>query len=417
MSATQSPRAPRRVLFINDTARNGGPGRSLHTILTHLPEGAVHRMVLLPREDEISRLYRHARCVEELVLDPDLIENPFQPLRRAIEREDLDAPLRLRAPRLAANVLRAARLARTLPRLVRERGVELIYCNGTTADFVGGLCAAATGVPALWHVRYTSIAPALAPLHRALARSRAVARIVCVSNAAAALFPYATDKVAVVNNAVDIERFRKGATPGCLRGAAFPTDAVVFGSSGRVLPRKGFPLMIRAARALLDTVTEGERARLRFVVVGDSPADIPGDHLGECRALVRELGMDDVFLFPGFAADVRPYLEDMDVAVVPSVYPDPLPRTVIEGMAYGCPVIATAVGGVAEMVRDGVDGVLLRADASPDALADAMRGYLRDSVRRAREGEVARAAVLERFSARGHGEAILAQIDAALATR
>ena len=54
-----------RVLFINDTARNGGPGRSLLTILTHLPPGAVHRMVLLPREDEIARLYRRARCADE----------------------------------------------------------------------------------------------------------------------------------------------------------------------------------------------------------------------------------------------------------------------------------------------------------------------------------------------------------------
>lgn len=417
MSGMREAQRPRRVLFINDTARNGGPGRSLHTILTHLPAGAVHRMVLLPREDEIARLYRHARCVEELVIDPDLLENPFQPLHRAIEREDLDAPALLRGARLAANALRASRLARTLPRLVRERRVDLIYCNGTTADFVGGLCARATGVPALWHVRYTSIAPALAPLHRALARSPAVARIVCVSKAAAALFPYATHKLAVVNNAVDIERFRRGATPGCLRGAAFPPDAFVFGSSGRVLPRKGFPLMIRAARALLDRATEAERARLRFVVVGDSPADIPGDHLGECRALVRELGLEGVFLLPGFAADVRPYLEDTDVVVVPSVYPDPLPRTVIEGMSYACPVIATAVGGVAEMVRDGVDGVLLPPDATPDALADAMLRYLRDPARRAREGALARASVLEHFSARGHGEAILAQIDAALATR
>lgn len=409
--------APRRVLFINDTARNGGPGRSLQTILAHLPAGAVHRAVLLPREDEISRLYRRARCAEELIVDPDLLENVFQPWLRAVEREDLSAPWSVRGPRLAANVLRASRLVRTLPALVRERGIELIYCNGTTADFVGGLCAAATGVPALWHVRYTSVAPALRPLHTRLARSRAVARIVCVSRAAASLFPDGDPKVSVVHNAVDVESFRRGATPGRLRGAAVPDDAIVFGSSGRVLPRKGFPLMIRAARRLLDRVSPELRARVRFVVVGDSPADIPGDHLGECRALVRELGLDDVFLLPGFAADVRPYLEDMNVVVVPSVYPDPLPRTVIEGMAYGCPVVATAVGGVAEMIRPGVDGALLPADASDAQLASEMERYLLDPARVAREGAAARESVCARFSATAHGEAIWAEISAALRPR
>ncbi len=403
-----------RVLFINDTARNGGPGRSLHTILAHLPPGAVHRMVLLPREDEIARLYRRARCADELLIDPDLLENPVQPWARAVERDDLTAPWTVRGPRLAANLFRATRLARSLPALVRAQRVDLIYCNGTTADFVGGLCAAATGVPALWHVRYTSVARALRPLHQRLARSAAVSRIVCVSRASAALFPGLDAKVSVVHNAVDVAGFRRGATPGCLKGTAFPADAVVFGSSGRVLPRKGFPLMIRAAHAMWRRVTEGERARLRFVIVGDAPADIPGDHLAECRALVQELGLDEVFLLPGFASDVRPFLEDTDVVVVPSVYPDPLPRTVIEGMAYACPVVATNVGGVGEMIRDDVDGALLPADVSADALADVMLAYLRDPERRAREGAAARASVLEGFSASAHGAQIYREIVTAM---
>lgn len=406
--------SPARVLFINDTARNGGPGRSLHTILTHLPAGAVHRLVLLPREDEIARLYRRARCADELIIDPDLLENPVQPWSRAVTRDDLSAPFAVRAARVAANTFRASRLARSLPALVRERRIDLIYCNGTTADFVGGLCAVATGVPALWHVRYTSVAPALRPLHRRLARATAVARIVCVSRASAALFDEVPEKVTVAHNAVDIEGFRRGAVSGCLRGRVFPGDAVVFSSSGRVLPRKGFPLMIRAARVLLDRCDPAERARARFVVVGDSPADIPGDHLSECRALVRSLGLEGTFLLPGFAPDVRPYLEDSDVVVVPSVYPDPLPRTVIEGMAFGCPVIATDVGGVGEMVRDGLDGTLVPGDVTPEGLAAVMLDYLRDAPRRAREGEAARAAVLAGFSARAHGERILREINAAL---
>lgn len=136
-----------RVLFLNDTARNGGPGRSLHTILSFLDPAEVHRTVLLPREDVIADLLRTSRCAEDIVIEPDLIENPFQPRDRAVERDDLDAPWRVRGPRLALNVGRLGRLAVTLPRLVRERGIDVIYCNGTTADFVGAAVALRTASP------------------------------------------------------------------------------------------------------------------------------------------------------------------------------------------------------------------------------------------------------------------------------
>ncbi len=412
-----APHHPVRVLFLNDTARNGGPGRSLHSILSFLDPSEVSRLVLLPREDVIAELLRTSRCTEEIIIDADLIENPFQPVHRAIERDDLDAPWRLRAPRLAVNVARLGRLAVTLPRLLREKRIDVLYCNGTTADFVGGVLAVLTGVPAIWHVRYTSVPDASKAAHRWLSSRPEVARIVCVSRAAASLFPHAADKTVVINNAVDLERFKRGASAGCLKGSQLPSDAFVFGSMGRVLPRKGYPTMIRAAKALLERATPEERARARFVVVGDTPADLPGDHLGECRALVVELGLEREFLFPGFTADVRPWVEDFDVVVLPSVYPDPLPRTVIEGMAYGCPVIAFDVGGVGEMVRDGETGTLMPAAPSAEDLADVMLAYLRDPERVRREGARAREAVIEAFDARHHADKIHAQILAAASAR
>lgn len=404
----------RRVLFINDTARNGGPGRSLHAILSFVEPEAIHRMVLLPREDAIARLLRDAGVVDELIIDHDLVENAWQPLDRAVERADLDAPLPVRLPRLALNIGRMGRLAFTLPRLVRQRGVELIYCNGTTADFVGGIVGNLTRTPVLWHVRYTSVPDASRPLHAALARSPWVRRIVCVSHASAALFPELKDKVQVVHNAVDVERYRRDATPGSLRGRLVPDDAFVYGSMGRILPRKGYPHMIRAAKAMLDRCAPEERHRPYFVVLGDTPADLPGDHLAECRALVAECGLEGRFLFPGFTEDVRPWLQDFDVVVLPSVYPDPLPRTVIEGMAYERPVVAFHVGGVGEMVRDGVTGTLLPPSPSTELFADAMLAYLRDPERLRREGVAAREAVIEGFGGRAHGRAIQTEIERAL---
>ena len=120
------------------------------------------------------------------------------------------------------------------------------------------------------------------------------------------------------------------------------------------------PFLFSAAKKALDQMTDNERRFVHFAVLGDTPEDIRPDHLAECRALASELGITDKFSFLGFKSDVKPYVTDFDVAIVPSVYPDPLPRAVIEGMALGKPVIAFDVGGVAEMLKDGTTGSLVR---------------------------------------------------------
>src|SRR6185312_6057792 len=106
------------------------------------------------------------------------------------------------------------------------------------ADFAGAALAGMTGVPALWHVRYTSIPGPVAGLHRRLSSSRGVRRIVCVSKAAASLFPHCEDKVRVIHNALDCASFDPAKVKGTLRGElGLPEGAIVFGSHGRVLRR------------------------------------------------------------------------------------------------------------------------------------------------------------------------------------
>ena len=84
---------------------------------------------------------------------------------------------------------------------------------------------------------------------------------------------------------------------------------------------------------------------------------------------------------------MRPYIGDADVVVVPSVYPDPLPRAVIEGMALGKPIVAFDVGGIGEMLDDGVEGALVRG-TPPDVegLAAAMLRCFREPERRREQG-------------------------------
>ena len=317
-------------------------------------------------------------------------------------RDDFDAPYPTQAIRAATNVIRAgAALARLTKLLRRGPGgagrYDHVYCNGTNACFAGGFLAKSSGVPALWHVRYTSVPKAVRGLHDRLSASKGVHRIVCVSNASAALFPHSQQKVRVIHNALDTEEFNaKGITPTLKKELGLPPDAVVFGSQGRILPRKGYMEMIRAAKIAMDQMTEDEKRRVFFAVLGDTPEDYRPDHVVECRQLVSELGLEHKFKFLGFIANIKPYAADFDVAVVPSIYADPLPRAVIEGSALGKPVIAFDVGGVSEMLADGVTGALVKA-ADENALATQFLRYLRDADLRAEQGAAARRRVEDHF--------------------
>ena len=159
-------------------------------------------------------------------------------------------------------------------------------------------------------------------------------------------------------------------------------------------------------------LTDEQRARCRFVIFGDTPEDMRPDHLGECRALVREFGLAEWVIFAGFRPDVRAYVADFDVAVVPSVYEDPLPRAVMEAMAMSKPVIAFRMGGIGEMIDDSVEGQLVTG-APPDikGLADACLAYFDDENLRRRQGDAARRRIEKDFNAVNHGAVLQAEME------
>jgi glycosyltransferase involved in cell wall biosynthesis len=411
VSATGSiPQKPLSVLFINDTSRNGGPGRTILYILKFLDPNQITRTVLLPRAGIVSQ--RLDGVSERLIFEPDFVENVFEPIARPMQREDFSAAWYLKGARAAGNVARAARGLLRLVRRVRREKYDLVFCNGTSANFVGGVIAGLTDTPVMWHVLSPSPAPATRRLHAFLASRENVRAIVCVSRATATQFAHCKDKVVALRTALDIDEFDANAVSPVLRKEfGLAPDTVIFGSHGRILPRKGYIELIQAARIVFDRLGHEKRGRCRFVVLGDTPEDIHPDHLQECRALVRQLGLEDVVHFVGFRPDVRPYVSDFDVAVVPSIYEDPMPRAVMEAMAMSKPVVAFGMGGISEMITDGLDGRLL-CGAPPDieGLALACLAYLSDGAMRARHGAAARERVEQDFNARKNTRQLMAEM-------
>jgi glycosyltransferase involved in cell wall biosynthesis len=150
--------------------------------------------------------------------------------------------------------------------------------------------------------------------------------------------------------------------------------------------RKGRgPRAVRATRVVADQLPG-----FTLDIVGDGPM---GDIV---RALSHELGLDDVVRFHGMQDDVRPWLADSDLFVLPSLS-EGISITLLEAMGAGLPVVATDVGGNREVVRDGESGLLVPV-TDPAALADAMLALLRDPARSVRMGNAGRARVEAEFN-------------------
>ncbi len=175
---------------------------------------------------------------------------------------------------------------------------------------------------------------------------------------------FAPEKVRVIHNGVDIERFQKS---GRDRDQMFPSAGKLIVLVGNMhTDVKGHPWLIAAAPAVVQ-----EFPSTRFVLVGD------GEQRSRFEAQVASLGLDRNFLFLGRRADIPKILGCCDIAVLPS-RAEGLPNAVLEYMASGLPVIASRVGGNAELIDDGVTGLLVPPEDS-SALSSSLLKLLRDS--------------------------------------
>jgi glycosyltransferase involved in cell wall biosynthesis len=162
-------------------------------------------------------------------------------------------------------------------------------------------------------------------------------------------------------------------------------DAFVVGWVGRMTAVKRTDDVVRAFRELLDRDVDAY-----LCLVGDGP-DRP-----RLEKLAHELGIVRRCLFVGYQDDVAPYYEAIDVLLLPSVN-EGTPVSVIEALAAGRPAVATRVGGVPDVVRDGVDGHLVEVgDAS--TLGERLAELAHDPARRDEMGREGRARVIERYA-------------------
>ena len=183
-------------------------------------------------------------------------------------------------------------------------------------------------------------------------------------------------QIAVIPNGLDLSRF-DGLTP------ARDGRTVIVVANLR--PEKGHRTLLRAAARVL-----ARHPGARFRLVGDGP------ERASLEALARDLGISQAVEFLGYRGDVAGLLAQADVSVVPSTS-EAFPNAAVEAMAAGIPVVASAVGGLLELIRHESNGLLVPA-ADEALLAQSIVTLLDDQRLRHRLGAAARADVVSRYS-------------------
>lgn len=320
------------------------------------------------------------------------------PMVRELQGLGLDARVvragRLRQPgRYLAAVAKIARLA------AREKA-SLIVGWMPKANLYAGPAARLAGVPSVWYQlgipasgHWLDRLTTRLPTRGVLAVSRYAAE------AQARLRP--ARPIRVVYPGVDLERFRPGSLPApaeARRRLGLPQTGPLIGIFGRLQRWKGIHVLVEALPAVLRSQPEAN-----CVVVGGEHALEPG-YRAYLEERIGALGLERRVLLAGLQQDVPQWMQAMDV-VVHASDAEPFGIVIIEAMALEKPVVAGAAGGPAEIVTDGVTG-LLRPYGDPDLLAAAILRYLDDPAFAEQVGQAARERALE-FSIERYRQALL----------
>lgn len=307
---------PVRILFLDYTngIGLGGGQRSLALLIRHLPTDRYQPLLACPPGEQLRDLVSARVPVLDLALPSSFAS----------------------ASRFSGSVFSYARglMASTsavdaLRRLLREQRVDIVHANNFKMHVLAAAASAGKNIPVLWHVR--DIFP---ERNAGLLRiaGRAAAKVLTVSRAVAAQFG-SKPNVSVLYNAVEMpveadERDTK--------------DWPVIGYVGRLDPGKGLDTLYKSFFSLLEKYPQA-----RLLIAGDGP---------ERRSIPAHPAIEVM----GFQQDVSRVWRQMDICVQPSSQPDSFPRSVIEAMSWGKPVVGASIGGIPEAIEENTTGLLFQ---------------------------------------------------------
>jgi glycosyltransferase involved in cell wall biosynthesis len=246
--------------------------------------------------------------------------------------------------------------ASVLKTIIQSHQIDTIYSN-TAAVLIGGYTARRNGLKHIWHIHEIIEKPVF--LNRFLAwRFRATAdQLIVVSKAVEQHWQYALPANKIVQIYNGIEPIQVSTAPDFKTTFNIPADVLVIGMAARIHYWKGQSYFVEIARALLSN----SNSPLYFLIAGDP---FPGYEylLDDLKTQLKDPIFEGRVFYVGLVQEMDVFYRSIDLLILPSQLPDPLPTVILEAMQYGIPVAATAQGGALEMVQENETGIFIPLD-------------------------------------------------------
>lgn len=371
-------RSERRIAFVEARYQSFyGAQRSLYTLVTNLST-QFEPVVLLPGDGVVANKYRDAG-VDVHIIPLGGNANLFG---GEVFRLSLWKRLGVVVDLLKYNL----RVARWL----EDYDIDVVYANDFRALIYAGIAAKLVKKPVLWYVR----ADGLSPLEACMG-VRLATRIILIANGVKRAFPPRDLRRYARKFCVLYTGFELDNNFGCTESEVcakldVPARVPVIGIVGSICHRKGHDLLVHALAHL-----KSRKIDAHLLVVGGSP--VGHEHYRRhLEDLIDSHDLSSQVHWLGYQENVMPLYRLMDVLVLPS-RSEGLPRTLIEGLFAGVPVVATDVGGVSEIVAMDYLGQVVPPD-DVTSLAEALAQVLTDNRMRSEEvRELRTQYVRERF--------------------
>lgn len=299
------------------------------------------------------------------------------------------------------NDFQQLRVIGQLHQAVKQHSISLIHANSLSVALLGGIVAKWHRIPILMHKRYATSYGILDKICAKLLR-----RVILVSEATRWDFAPA-EKQTLIYNGVDLEEFQASQTEvetlrtellseneEVTQKGTESTHPLFVGVVTRITPEKGIHFLVRAMAELKKT--DLNSVNIKLLIVGGPYFQKDRDYMASLKQEVVDLDVADSVIFTGFLSDTRVVTSLLDIVLVPSIIPEACPRTIIEAMAVGKPVIATPLGGSKELVTPET-GVLVPSE-NAEAIASAIAELANDSGQLTAMGKAARQRAEQLFS-------------------
>ena len=250
-----------------------------------------------------------------------------------------------------------------LRRIMRERNVSLVHTHSSVDSWLASLAAKSLGLPIV-RSRHVSIRilPRRALVYRLADRILTSGEGVRQMVAAAGIAP---DRIVSVPASFDPGRFHPDVSGDAVR-RELGLEGPAIGLVANIRGSKGHQYFLEAAHRVLARVPA-----TRFLIVGD------GVGFDEVRSRVRARGLEGVVIMTGFRRDIPEVMAALDVLVLPSTRSEATSQVILQALAVGTPVVATAIGGSPEVIHEGQTGRLVPPNDA-EALAAAILATFND---------------------------------------